>query len=139
MIIVVWPICGIFCISSYENVSCNKIKSTLIWYNVFANTKAIKIYGIKDVNGNVTTNSNLIANAFNEFCVNVSKNVARTMKSPMDYLGSSNEHPSLITPAIPMEIFDIISMLKISKSIGPNSVPTELLKILSPHVSLPLS
>ena len=38
-----------------------------------------------------------------------------------------------------MEVTDIISMLKNGKSIGPNSIPTKLLKILSPHTSLPFS
>ncbi len=98
---------------------------------------------LKDVNGNITTDSTVIANTFNKFFVNVGNNVTktipRTMKSPMDYLGSSNGNSFFITPAVPMEISDIISMLKTGKSIGPNSIPTKLLKILSPHISSPLS
>ena len=44
-----------------------------------------------------------------------------------------------MTPVIPMKISDIISLLKTGKSIGPNSIPTKLLKILSPHLCSPLS
>ena len=57
----------------------------------------------------------------------------------MDYLGSCNKHSFFITPAIPMEISDIINLLKTGKSVGPNSVPTKLLKSLSPYISIPLS
>ena len=38
-----------------------------------------------------------------------------------------------------MEVTDIICIIKHGKSIGPNRIPTKLLKILSPHISLPLS
>ena len=38
-----------------------------------------------------------------------------------------------------MEISDIISSLKTGKSIGPNSIPTKLLKFLCPHICSPLS
>ena len=97
----------------------------------------------KGANGNITSELTVIVSTLNKFSINVGKNVTqkipRTMKSPMDYLGNNNEHSFLITPTIPMEISDIFSMLKIGKSIGPNSFPTKLLNILSPHMSLPLS
>ena len=97
----------------------------------------------KGANGSITSELTVIVSTLNKISINVGKNVTqkipRTMKSPMDYLGNNNEHSFLITPTIPMEISDIFSMLKIGKSIGPNSFPTKLLNILSPHVSLPLS
>ena len=64
------------------------------------------------------------------------------MKSPMDHLGSSgssNEHSFFVTPAIQMEVSNIINLLKTGKSVGPNSVSTKLLEILSPNISTPLS
>ena len=38
-----------------------------------------------------------------------------------------------------MGISDIISLLKSGKSLGPNSIPTKILKLLSPLISSPLS
>ena len=77
------------------------------------------------------------------FFVNVAGNVAKgipeTKKSPMNYLGTRNEHSFFMTPVIPMEVSDIISLLNTGKSIGPNSIPTRLLKILSLHICSPLS
>ena len=57
----------------------------------------------------------------------------------MDYLGNKNPHSFFISPAAPYEISDIIDLFKTGKSIGPNSIPLKLLKILSPHISSPLS
>ena len=80
----------------------------------------------------------MIANTFYDFFANVAENfakgISRTRKSPMAYLGSRNGHLFCIAPVIPLEISDIISLLKIGKSIGPNSIPIELLTILSPHI-----
>ena len=44
-----------------------------------------------------------------------------------------------IFPAALCEISDMIHLFKTGKSIGPNSIPLKLLKILSPHISSPLS
>ena len=85
----------------------------------------------------------MIANTFNNFFANVAgnstKSIPRTRKSPMDYLGTRNEHSFFITPVLPMEISGIISSLKTGKSIGPNSIPTKLLKVLCPHICSSLS
>ena len=107
------------------------------------NSKVNIISKLNDVNGNLTNDPAVIANTFNDFFVNVAGNVAkgipRTRKSPMDYLGTRNEHSFFMTPVIPMEVSDIISLLNTRKSIGPNSIPTKLLKILSLHICSPLS
>ena len=75
--------------------------------------------------------------------MNVDKNVTLkipwTMKSPMDYFRYKNEHSFFITPATPIEVTKIISMLKNGKSLDPNSVPTKPFKIFAPYISLPLS
>ena len=84
-----------------------------------------------------------MANTFNNFFVNVANGVTncipRSPKSPLDYLDKNNPHSFFISPAAPYEISDIIILLKTGKSIGPNSIPLKLLKILSPHISSPLS
>ena len=107
------------------------------------NSKTNIISKLNDVNGNLTTDPTVVANTFNNFFVivagNITKGIPRTRKSPMDYLGTRNEHSFFMTPVLPMEISDIISSLKIGKSIGANSIPTKLLKGLCPHICSSLS
>ena len=107
------------------------------------NSKTNIISKFNDINGNLTTDPTMIANTFNNFFANVAgnitKSITRTRKSPMDYLGNRNEHSLFMTPVLPMEISGIISSLKTGKSIGPNSIPTKLLKVLCPHICSSLS
>ena len=68
----------------------------------------------------------------------VAKSIPRSKKSPLDYLDKNNPHSSFyISPAAPYEISDIINLSKTDKSIGPNSIPSKLIKILSPYISSP--
>ena len=75
------------------------------------NSKTNIISKLNDVNGNLTTDLTEIANTFNNFFVNVAgnttKGIPRTRKSPMDYLGTRNEHSFSMAPVLPMEISDI--------------------------------
>ena len=93
-----------------------------------------------------TTSKELVMNkdsVFNDFVVNVAdgvtKRIPRSQKSPLDYLQNENAHSFFIAPSAPHEVSDIIDALKIGKSLGPNSIPIKLLKILSPRISAPLS
>ena len=45
----------------------------------------------------------------------------------------------MFKPCEPIEIFDTISQLETSKATGPNSIPTEIFKLIKNEVSLPLS
>ena len=98
---------------------------------------------LKDPNGNVTSDPAVIANVFNKFFVNVShnitKNIPRSKKSPVDFMGSRIGSSFFTAPSIPLEISDIISLLKSGKSLGRNSIPMKILKLLSPLISSPLS
>ena len=120
----------------------------LLWpgIKIIINNKSSSMNAInklKDASENITSEPNVIANIFNYFFANLGMNVTqkipRTMKSVMDYLRYNNEHSFSIIPATPMEVTDIISMLKSGNSIDPNSIPTKPLKILAPHISFPLS
>ena len=131
---------------NYFNVNINNMK--LLWTGIKSiistkNTHVNVINKLKDTNGNLITDSTAMANIFNNFFVNVAdgvtKNIPRSPKSPLDYLGNKNPHSFFISPAAPYEISDIIDSFKTGKSIGPNSIPLKLLKILSPHISSPLS
>ena len=84
----------------------------------------------------------MIDSTFN-FFVNVAGDIGKgttiTRKFSIDHLGTRTEHSFFISPAIPMEIYDILSLLKAGKSVGPKSIPTKLLKIISPYIYSPLS
>ena len=98
---------------------------------------------LKDSNGNITSDPVVIAGIFNKFFVNVShditKNIPRSNKSPVDFMGDRVGNSFFTTPSVPFEVSDIISALKSGKSLGPNSIPMKILKSLSPLISSPLS
>ena len=98
---------------------------------------------LKDSNGNITSDPAVIASIFNKFFVNVShditKNIPRSQKSPVDFMGDRVGNSFLTAPSISLEISDIISALKSGKSLGPNSIPMKILKSLSSLISSPLS
>ena len=98
---------------------------------------------LKDSNGNVTSDPAVIANIFNKYFVNVShditKNIPRSKKSPMDFMGVRVANSFFTAPSTAFEISDIISLLKSGKSLGPNSIPMKILKCLSSLISSPLS
>ena len=115
------------------------IKSIISVQNSWVNV----INKLKDTNGNLTLDSTTMATVFNDFFVHVAdgitKKIPRTLKSPLGYLDNKNQNSFFITPSAPYAVLDIINTLKTGKSIGPNSIPIKLLKILSPHISSPLS
>ena len=79
------------------------------------------------------TDPQTIASAFNQYFVNVPKQVdkeiPRTMKSPMDYLTDRIGNSFFLKPTDHNEIKAIILSFKNSKSVGPYSIPVKLLKI----------
>ena len=111
------------------------IKSIISNKNQISN----KINGIRDKNGNMISNSEEISNVFNNYFVNVADNIEkaipRTSKSPMDYLKTSNPYSMFLSPTTKLEVEDVISNLDSTKSIGPNSIPIKLLKVLKPYIS----
>ena len=98
---------------------------------------------LKDSNGNITSDPAVIANIFNKFFVNVShditKNIPPSNKSPLNFMGDRVGNSFFMSPSVPSEISDVISVLKSGKSLGPNSIPMKILKLLSPLISSPLS
>ena len=54
-------------------------------------------------------------------------------------MGDRVQNSFFAAPSFPVEISDIISLLKSGKSLGPNSITTKILKLLSPLISSPLS
>ena len=94
---------------------------------------------LKDKDGNVTSDPDKMSNIFNDFYVNVAdsitKSIPMTPKSPLDYLSNRTGNSLFLTPVTLMEVDDLISILNPSKSVGPNSIPIKLLKIIGSSVS----
>ena len=116
------------------------IKSVI---NIKKSSNVNVINKLKDSDGNITSDPAVIANIFNKFFVNVShditKNIPRPYKSPVNFMGGRIVNSFFIAPSIPSDVSDIISLLKSGKSLGPNSIPMKILKCLSPLISSPLS
>ena len=66
---------------------------------------------------------------------NLKKTIPRSAKSPIDYLKTSNPYSVFLSPTTKFEVEDVISNLDPLKSIGPNSIPIKLLKILNSYIS----
>ena len=94
---------------------------------------------IKGKNGNVTSDPSKMSNIFNDFYVNVADGITKTIpltpKSPLDYLSNRMCNSLFLTPVTLVEVNDLINILNPSKSVGPNSIPIKLLKIIGSSVS----
>ncbi len=97
------------------------------------------VYKIKDELGSVTSDPSKISNIFNEFFTTVSDKITskipRTRKSPLDYLSNRKSYSLFLSPVTHEEILDFINLLDSSKSVGPNSIPIKLLKIIGSSIS----
>ena len=80
-----------------------------------------------------------MSNIFNDFYVNVADGITKTIpltpKSPLDYLSDRICSSLFLTPVTSIEVNDLINILNPSKSVGPNSIPIKLLKIIGCSVS----
>ena len=69
----------------------------------------------------------------------ITKTIPLTPKSPIDYLSNRTYSSLFLTPVTSIEVNDLINILNPSKSVGPNSIPIKLLKIIGVCVSLLLT
>ena len=82
-----------------------------------------------------------MADAFNEFFTNVGPTldndipIATNLRDPSIYLSSRVPHSLLLAPTTSHELNQIISNLDDSKSSGPSSIPTKLLKLVRNEIS----
>ena len=80
-----------------------------------------------------------MSNIFNDFYVNVAYGITKTIpltpKSSLDYLSDRICSSLFLTQVTSIEVHDLINILNPSKSVGPNSIPIKLLKIIGCSVS----
>ena len=94
---------------------------------------------IKGNNGNATSDPSEMSNILNNLYINVASSITKTIpinpKSPLDYLSNRTFNSLFLTPFTPFEVKDIIDALDPFKSVGPNSTPIKLLKIVGCSIS----
>ena len=96
------------------------------------------------VNNNTYENSNDISNLFNDFFINIGKNVAESVGSHdandhKSYLNHLNQPTSFFFhPVLPSEVNTIIKSLK-NKASNINTTPIKIMKIISEIISIPLA
>ena len=88
------------------------------------------------------TNAKLIANHFNTFSSIVAKlneKIVKAEKLFSHYLGQTTDETIFLSPTTPADIESLINYLRPNKAIGPNSIPTKILKKFKTELSEPLS
>ena len=126
----------------------NKSNMKMLWKGIksIVNLKANNLDTIShltDNNGSEIKDPSTIANQFNHFFTNVANDITKTIprnpRSPLTYLTNRNQESLLVFPCSSNEVSEVIKSLKNGKSVGPNSIPIKLLKILDPYISVNLS
>ena len=121
----------------------HKSNMKMLWTGIKAiiNIKRNKFYNISHLtqNGKRIDYPKDIAQVFNQYFTNIAakidEDIPRTRKSPSDYLGNMNESPFFLSPTDSAEVESIISDFKKGKSVGPYSIPCDLLKMLNELIS----
>ena len=94
-------------------------------------------------NGKLITNHENMANTFNNFFVDIPKqidsNMVKTHKKYQDCLGNPAVNTFHLYPANTGEVQSYINTLKNNKSTGPSSIPNKLFKQFKKPLSEPLT
>ena len=125
----------------------NKKNSKTIWETI---KEIINIKNSNDVPINslligetITTKTTLIANHFNTFFTSVAaklnEKIVKANKTFSHYLGQTTDETIFLSPTTPADIESLINCTKSNKAIGPNSIPTKILKEFKTELSEPLS
>ena len=134
---------------NHGNSKLRKIKQKLkiVWKTV---KEIINVKNNNDVPINslligetITTNTILIANHFNTFFTSVAaklnEKIVKAKKPFSHYLGQITDETIFLSPTTPADIESLINCIKPNKAIGPNSIPTKILKEFKTELSEPLS
>ena len=109
----------------------------MLWIGIgsIINIKRKQFYNISQLvqNGEIVQNSKEIDKIFNNYFVNIAgkidSEIPRTRKSPLDYIGDKLEKSFFQSPKNSAEVEGIIAQLKNKKSVGPYSIPCNLLRL----------
>ena len=116
-----------------------KLLSGIKTINSHKSSTSSLINKIKGKDGNVTSDPFKMSTILNDFYVKVGDGITKTIpstpKSPLDYLSNRMCNSLFLTPVTLTEVNDLINILNPSKSVGPNSIPIKLLKIIGQSLS----
>ena len=94
-------------------------------------------------NGSTFTNQVEISNIFNNYFASIAEktkvNINYSHKHFSNFLKDKNQNSFFLSPANKYEIQNVISSLNSNKSVGPNSIPTRILKLLKNYISTHLA
>ena len=94
-------------------------------------------------NGSTFTNQVEISNIFNNYFASIAEktkvSINYSHKHFSDFLKDKNENSFFLSPTSKYEMQNIISPLNSNKSVGPNSIPTRILKLLKNDISTQLA
>ena len=128
---------------SYFEEHTMNIKKTWEGIRKIVNVKKSSKFSVShlNINGKMIDESKDIANAFNDFFVNVGPNTEKTVpkvpnKSPEQFLKNRIQLDFIIAHISEQEIIDLISSLP-NKSTGHASIPLRFLKIVADIIAIP--
>ena len=123
----------------------NNIKSTWKGIKSILNIKSISADNLKNltVDGTTILNPIAISNIFNNYFSSISNNtkcnISYSHKHFSDFLKNRSNISFFVSPTDKKKIENVISSLDSNKSVGPNSIPTKVLKLLKNDISSQLS
>ena len=129
----------------YFEINWNSIKNTLKGIKSILNIKSISADNLKSLTVDGTTISNTIAisnifnNYFSSIANNAKHNISFSHKHFSDFLKNRSNISFFVSPTDQKEIENVISSLDSNKSVGPNSIPTKVLKLLKNETSSQLT
>ena len=95
------------------------------------------------INDSITSDPNLVANSFNSFFSSIADNIRSKIpncdKHYTSFLNQPNLNSIFLSPVTSEQVAQLISSMPVSKSSGPNSIPTKILKVVSTEISSPLA
>ena len=95
------------------------------------------------IDGEIISSAKEISNYFNNYFTSIAekinKNIVRSKKTHLSYLGPENNNTIFLSPTLPEDIEGRIKSMKTNKASGPNSIPTKILKLFKKEFSKPLS
>ena len=129
----------------YFETNWNSIKNTWKGIKSILNIKSISADNLKSLTVDGTTISNPIAisyifnNYFSSIANNTKPNISFSHRHFSDFLKNRSNISFFVSPTDKKEIENVISSLDSHKSVGPNSIPTKVLKLLKNDISSQLS
>ena len=131
--------------SHYFETNWNSIKNTWKGLKSILNIKNIsaEIPETLSVDGTTISNPMEISNIFNNYFSSIATktklNISFSHKHFSDFFKNRSNISFFVSPTDKTEIEDVISSLDSNNSVGPNSIPTKILKLLKDDISSQLS